>query len=113
MPINNKNHWYFAIFDGEHIVVYDSMKQKEQSYKDNPIFKNAVKFAKMFYQRDFTVKVCINYPQQNNHYDCGVFMLMGVRDTLRSKQWSYHQADIRFKRVQIASEILKETLIFT
>ncbi len=54
-----------------------------------------------------------DYPQQDNYYDCGVFMLMGIRDTLRLKQWSFHQGDIRFKRVQISHEILREKLLFT
>ena len=67
----------------------------------------------MFYGKDFIIRVRKEYPQQKNTYDCGVFLLLGVRDILRSKQWSYNQGDIRFKRVQIASEILKETLIFT
>jgi len=54
-----------------------------------------------------------DFPQQNNYYDCGVFMLMGIRDILRDKQWSYHQGDIAFKRIQIAYEILEENLIYT
>ena len=66
----------------------------------------------MFYDRDFTLRIRSDYPIQKNTYDCGVFMLMGIRDVLRSKQWSYQQGDIRFKRIQIASEILKERLIF-
>jgi Ulp1 family protease len=49
MPINNRNHWYFAVFEDGEIVVYDSMRNKEQYYLDNPIFKNAIKFSKMFY----------------------------------------------------------------
>ena len=113
MPINNRNHWYFAVFDSEGIIVFDSIRNKAQYYFDNPIFKNALKFAKMFYQKDYEIFVQMDYPQQDNSYDCGVFMLMGVRDILRKKQWSYHQGDIRFKRIQIAYEILEERLIYT
>jgi sentrin-specific protease 1 len=113
MPINNRNHWYFAIFDEGEIVVHDSMKHDANYYLENPIFKNALKFSKMFYERQYTLVVRDDYPQQDNHYDCGVFMLMGIRDTLRKKQWTFHQGDIRFKRIQIAHEILEENLIFS
>lgn len=113
MPINNRNHWYFAIYDNNQIVIYDSIKHQHQYYTENPIFKNALNFAKTFYERDFTLRVRSDYPQQDNHYDCGVFLLMGIRDTLRSKQWSFYQGDIKFKRIQIALQILRETIIFT
>lgn len=113
MPINNRNHWYFAVFEDGEIVVYDSMRNHEQYYLDNPIFKNAIKFSKLFYQKEYQLVVRSDYPQQDNCYDCGVFLLMGIRDILRKKQWSFHQGDIRFKRVQIAYEVLQETLIYT
>jgi len=45
------------------------------------------------------------YPQQDNCYDCGVFMLLGIRDLLEGKKWTFRQGDIRYKRVQMASEI--------
>ena len=55
----------------------------------------------------------IDYPQQNNGNDCGVFMLMGIRDTLLGrKNWTYLQGDIRFKRIQLANEVLHETIMF-
>lgn len=113
MPINNRNHWYFAIYENNQITVYDSIKHPNQYYTENPIFKNALNFAKIFYEKDFTLRVRQDYPQQDNSFDCGVFLLMGIRDTLRSKQWSFHQGDIKFKRIQIAFQILKETIIFT
>ena len=68
----------------------------------NIIFKHALKFAKMFYGKDCPLSVCEDYSQQDNYYDCGVFMLMGIRDVLRGTRWSCHQGDMRFKRIQIA-----------
>lgn len=44
--------------------------------------------------------------------DCGVFMLMGIRDILEDKCWNFHQGDIPFKRIQIAWEVLEEQLIY-
>lgn len=68
----------------------------------------------MFYEKEYKVVVRMDYPQQDNMYDCGVFMLMGIRDILRQKwEWSFHQGDIRFKRLQIAYEVLEENLIFS
>ena len=66
----------------------------------------------MFYEKDYRVATRMDYPQQDNGYDCGVFMLMGIRDILRGNQWSYNQADIRYKRIQTAFEILEEKLMF-
>ena len=113
MPVNNRNHWYFAVFEKGELAVYDSMKHNENYYMENPIFKNALKFARTFYDKEYQLVVRSDFPQQDNYYDCGVFMLMGIRDILRHKQWSYHQGDINFKRIQIVQEILKETLIYT
>lgn len=86
MPINNRNHWYFAVFQEGKLVVHDSMKHSENYYIENPIFRNALKFARMFYEQEYQVVVRGDYPQQDNYYDCGVFMLMGIRDILRRKQ---------------------------
>lgn len=66
----------------------------------------------MFYEKDVKLSVRKDYPQQDNSNDCGVFMLNGIRDILRKKQWSYHQGDIRYKRIQISYEILEEKLIY-
>lgn len=55
--------------------------------------------------------MCQSYPQQNNGYDCGVFMLMGIRDCLRQREWSFRQGDMRFKRIQLACEVYNEELM--
>lgn len=105
MPINLKNHWYFAQFINGILIIYDSIQHREDYYLEQQIFKDALKFAEWFYARPFHLRVCKEYPQQNNGYDCGVFMLLGIKDVLMSKQWSFHQIDIRFKRIQIALEV--------
>ena len=89
------------------------MKHKENYYLEDPIFQGALKFAKMFYESEHQVVVRLDFPQQDNYYDCGIFMLMGIRDILRHKQWSFHQGDMKFKRIQIAYEILVENLTYT
>ena len=42
---------------------------------------------------------------QNNGYDCGVFMICGIRDFInrRGKSWSFDQYDMKYKRYQIAA----------
>lgn len=52
-----------------------------------------------------------SYPKQDNGYDCGVFMLMGIRDVMGSKNWTFQQGDIRFKRIQLACEVNNEALL--
>jgi hypothetical protein len=40
-------------------------------------------------------------------------MLMGIRDTLLGrKSWTFLQGDIRFKRIQLANEVLHESIMF-
>lgn len=104
MPVNDRNHWYFAKLDPKTLTltIFDSLRKRPETYLDNPIFKNALKFAKWLYGADITLIVSDNYPQQNNGYDCGVFMLMGIRDALRNREWSFRQGDMRFKRIQLA-----------
>jgi Ulp1 family protease len=106
MPINNRNHWYFAKFEDNHLVIYDSIRHQPNYYLDNKIFKDALKFGKSVFGEEPALVVSQPYPQQNNQYDCGVFMLLGIRDSLRRKEWSFHQGDMRYKRVQIALEVL-------
>lgn len=107
MPVNDKNHWYFAKFDPSSLtlIVYDSLRKRPDNYLTNPIFKNALKFARNLYGADLTLTVSEDYPQQSNSYDCGVFMLSGIRDSLRGSEWSFRQGDMRFKRLQLACEV--------
>lgn len=114
MPINcNNNHWIFACFHPQRhtLTVYDSLRKSAEHYLSNPIFKNALKFAQWFYQAEFRLVVSEDYPQQDNGYDCGVFMLMGIRDVLRGREWSFKQGDMRFKRAQLGCEVYQEELM--
>lgn len=49
MPVNDRNHWYFAKFTPTTITVYDSLKKSAEIYLENTIFKNALKFGKSLY----------------------------------------------------------------
>lgn len=113
MPVNHSNHWYFACFDpvALTLTVYDSLRKRPEAYLDNAIFKNALKFGRLLYEADLQLLVSEDYPQQNNGFDCGVFMLMGVRDALRGREWSFRQGDMRFKRIQLACEVYNEELM--
>ena len=103
VPINDKNHWYFAYLTPDRIEVFDSMRKSGDYYAANPIFRNAVRFGRILFDGEIELGLCQDYPQQDNCYDCGVFMLMGIRDLLSQRRWTYQQGDIRFKRIQIAS----------
>lgn len=112
MPINESQHWYFAVFQGHNLVIHDSLKKSQTDYARKKIIEDALKFGELHYGRKFQITIQNDYPQQSNNYDCGVFMVLGVRDKLRSKEWSYRQGDIRFKRLQMADEILKQRILF-
>jgi Ulp1 family protease len=75
------------------------------------IFINIVKFANWFYNREHHLEVNNNYPKQNNNNDCGMFLLCGIKDTLRNyTQWSFSQKDMRYKRIIFANEIMNEQI---
>jgi Ulp1 family protease len=73
-----------------------------------PFFLNILKFAGWFYNQDHQIEVSQNYPQQNNGYDCGMFLLCGIKDTFRNynNEWSFSQADMRYKRILFGKEII-------
>lgn len=85
MPINDSKHWYFVKLEPTSLIVYDSLKKRTEGYLANPIFKNALRLGKNLYGVDLTFEVCSTYPQQDNGNDCGVFMLLGIRDILRAR----------------------------
>lgn len=85
MPVIESDHWFFAVFKSNQITIFDSLLTIIRNYKKSSILKNALRFAKTFYSSDFKLNVLCDYPQQNNFFDCGVFMLMGIRDILESK----------------------------
>lgn len=49
MPINYGNHWFFATLNPQSIRIYDSLRKKQEYYQEMPIFKNALKFGRLFY----------------------------------------------------------------
>ena len=55
--------------------------------------------------------VCEDYPRQTNHYDCGVFMLCGIKDVVRSYfDWSFNRTECKYKRFLICLEVMQERL---
>ena len=95
------------------VMVFDSLAQSVHIYTENSIFRNLRRLARMLYGDEAEVEVWENYPQQSNCVDCGMFLLMGARDILSGKEWSFQQGDIRFKRVQVALEIYHLTIMGT
>ncbi len=58
MPINHKNHWYFAQFINGLLIVYDSIQHHEEYYLEQQIFKDALKFAEWFFGKTYLLRVC-------------------------------------------------------
>ena len=64
-------------------------------------------FANRYFGVDHQLELITDYPQQNNDYDCGVMMLFGMKDVSREyKMWSFSVQDCKYKRFQIAHEII-------
>lgn len=101
IPINHNNtHWYFSKLDENTLVIFDSMRKSVEHYQENNIIKSILKFAAELYGKEVVLEVDQGYPQQENGYDCGMFMLMGLRDLMQCSSWSFQQGDIKFKRIQ-------------
>lgn len=110
-PVNCSQHWFFLKVDNYRIYVYDSLsKEKEEAYESNNIILNVKSFTKWYYGTEYLVELCDDFPQQKNGYDCGVFMLFGIKDTVRENPWSFQQRDIRYKRVLLCKELIEETI---
>lgn len=40
----------------------------------------------MFYDKEHIIDIDLNYPQQQNGSDCGMFLLCGIKDIVRQYQ---------------------------
>lgn len=51
-----------------------------------------------------------DFPQQQNNYDCGVFVIKGIKDVVNNTTWSFSQDDITSERSHIKSDLLNKEI---
>lgn len=90
VPIFSKEHWLLAVVDVDlgRILIYDSLKDTSKSLDQGVAklirsLKNLL--AKQWENSRFIVKQQ-NYRRQNNHFDCGYYMMAAVIDILKGKE---------------------------
>jgi Ulp1 family protease len=56
-----------------------------------------------YHDKTLVVQTCENFPQQANTYDCGMFMLCGIKDVVFDRKWTFQQKDMNERRLEVAS----------
>lgn len=71
-------------------TIFDSIYSKLDDYLNQKLIKNMRNFYYQQYNAELVFKICQNYPQQLNAYDCGAIVLCGIKDTVRNYlAWSF------------------------
>jgi histone-lysine N-methyltransferase SETD8 len=121
-PINIPCHWILGVVDvkRKYIYILDSMyrKKKESLYKAN--FEVIRTFCTHHYQertemKDFKYlpqsKGVPVPPQQNNNFDCGIFVMLACLFISHGLPLCYKQEEIRYWRNRLAIEVLSGSLL--
>jgi hypothetical protein len=118
IPVNVSNtHWCFLIIDfaALSVIFCDSLKKKSFPTNEEYILEFANTLLKerggLASSQLFTsIKVNRDFPVQNNHYDCGVFMLKGIDLISRIDRPAFDQTDALYLRHLICFELLNGKL---
>ena len=96
VPMNQDQHWFFVVLYRRGLYVCDSLlgyeeegREREREivvkkqYAAKRTVKNAIQFFKHFYSIPEVTYDMIHlvhtFPQQNNTYDCGMMLLLGIK----------------------------------
>ena len=86
MAIHRLNHWIFVKLSSENLSIYDSMPYEHvKKYLCWDIIKNIANFSEEYHGKTPLIKLIKNFPCQENGYDCGVMMLLGMKDVLNGR----------------------------
>ncbi|KAL6927513.1 hypothetical protein ACO0SA_003812 [Hanseniaspora valbyensis] len=111
IPINlNENHWVCSMVDfrKKQIVYLDSMcnnKNRSSFIYLERIKEYVIKQSENKIGQDFEIKH-LECPQQNNGFDCGIFVLMNLLQLAKDFPFILTQKDASSFRYHIANEIL-------
>ena len=114
VPINSNNtHWYFATIDlrDKQTRVYDSLGGSHP--QTHAVLAQYMRSEhedkkKSRLPEDFKCADAGDVPQQHNHNDCGVFMLLGMDFLARGLTLNFSQSDIPRVRQAIADTIIQD-----
>jgi Ulp1 family protease len=111
LAVHKVNHWLFVKASRAGLAIYDSMPMGSlQNYFSFPLIAKIAKFSQRYYSSTEVERV-LDFPRQNNTFDCGVMMLCGIKDVVRDyRSWSFSQSDIPYKRLLITHELLHKKI---
>jgi ubiquitin C-terminal hydrolase len=126
IPVHHSNHWFLITFDGKELVSFDPYNypgangwKKEQLLEENmqfhrnvltnlkenyfkPLFK---KYDKQWREIAMRVKFPPEIPAQENHHDCGVFLLTFAKYMIYKKNFDFGTDDMILMREMIRKEM--------
>ena len=126
IPVHHGNHWFLITFDGEELTTFDPYNypgsdglKKSQLLEENMQFhKNVLtnlneNYLKPLYEmngkqwREIAIKVKLppEIPAQENHHDCGVFLLVFCKYLIYKKSFDFGTEDMIFMRDMIRKEM--------
>jgi Ulp1 family protease len=108
IPILASGRWYFAKIENEVITLYDCNEEISEKYRSVPPIKEILRIVK---DEDKEIKVGSEFPQTKVSRDSGIFMLLGIRDVVEEKTWTFTEDEVKQKRSQIIQELLEGQLI--
>jgi [histone H4]-lysine20 N-methyltransferase SETD8 len=127
-PINIPCHWILGVVDvkRKYIYILDSMYSKEKESLYEAKFREIRTFCTYHFQERTGMKLSENYfkylpqsntgmgvpvpPQQNNNFDCGIFVILACLFISHGLPLSYKQEEIRYFRNRLAIEVLGGSL---
>ena len=122
IPIHKSNHWFLIMFNGKELISYDPYnypgaegQRKEQLLKENTVYHEKILqdlkdnyFKPLFKMHNkklpnisLRVQIPPNVPEQNNSYDCGVFLLTFAKYLLFNRKFDLTNDDM----IDIPNEI--------
>jgi len=119
IPVHQGKHWCLAVINlsNKRMEYYDSMGGKNDTcvetlrkyIVDEYIAKKKESYELSDWQ-DYTPGSRV--PQQNNGFDCGVFMCKYADYSAQNKNFTFNQSDMPFCRRRMILEILKQDIEF-
>ena len=126
IPVHHGNHWFLITFDGEELTSFDpynyagadGLKKKQLLEENMQFHKNVLtnlneNYLKQLFKmngkqwREIAIKVKLppEIPAQENHHDCGVFLLVFCKYLIYNKPFDFGTEDMIHMRDMIRKEM--------
>ena len=111
IPINhNNNHWTMAIISvpEKTINYYDSLNGDGSTYMTAILsYLREVELRRQITTSPWTCQQHFDIPQQNNNYDCGIYMLTAIEKYINKLPMDHTTEAIKNKRQDIKTQITR------